>query len=263
MTRRDFMWVWAGAAASAATRVDEGRVLVVLQMAGGNDGLNTIVPFEDDSYGRARTTLRLGAGQVRKIAPSLGLHREMGGFERLLGEGRMTVLQGVGYPKMNRDHDRAMRNWQTAQVPEGIAQTGWLGRYADRASIAEQGNVPAIYVGRSPQPFTMRSREAVVPAIASAGDWSLKGKVVGGLEGCDGARKAAASVSGVLKGGGRAAAYPQSALAQSLGSVAQLMRAETPTRWAITRSCCANFRTPSRPFAGIWLRIDCSTGCSS
>jgi len=191
--------------------------------------LNTVVPYEDDHYGRARTALRLGAGQVRKIGQSLGLHPAMAGFERLLGDGRLAILQGVGYPKMSRDHNGAMRNWQTAQPADGSVGTGWLGRYTDMASDVQQGNVPAVYVGRSPQPFTVRAREVVVPALASAEDWILK--TTGGerLAGCDAARAAAAAVSGILRSDG-GAEYPQEALAQSLRSVAQLVRAEIDVR---------------------------------
>jgi uncharacterized protein (DUF1501 family) len=229
MTRREFLSVWAGAAAYAQAPSASGRVLVVLQMAGGNDGMNTVVPYEDDYYGRARTTLRLGAGQVRKIGQGFGLHPVMGGFERLLGDGRLGILQGVGYPKMNRDHGGAMRNWQTGQATDNAVETGWLGRYADFASDARLGNVPAAYVGRSPQPLTVRAREVVVPWLASADDWTLKGSGPV-LDGYEQARATAASVRGILRSGTGGSGYAQDALAQSLRSVAQLVRSEAGVR---------------------------------
>jgi uncharacterized protein (DUF1501 family) len=225
MTRREFLSVWAGAAAYAQAPAASGRVLVVLQAAGGNDGQNTVVPYEDDNYGRARTTLRLGAGQVRRIGQGLGFHPAMGGFERLFGDGRLAVVQGVGYPRMNRDHNGAMRNWQTAQAAESPVETGWLGRYADIASDPKLGNVPAAYVGRSPQPLTVRAREAIVPSIGAAEDWTLKDPAAA-MAGYETARAMAASVSGILRSGAGGSGYGQDDLAQSLRSVAQLLRAD-------------------------------------
>jgi uncharacterized protein (DUF1501 family) len=227
MNRREFFSVWAGAAAYGAARPGGGRALVVLQLAGGNDGLNTVVPYEDDHYVRARTTLRLGANQVRKIGGSLGFHPELGGFERLLGEGRLAVVQGVGYPKMNRDHNAGMRYWQTARPADPDEQTGWLGRYADRQADAGAGDVPALYVGRSPQPLTVRAREVVAPSLASAADWTLRADAPALFAGCEGARATARSVAAALARDAGPGAYPQSGLAQSLRSVAQLLRAET------------------------------------
>ena len=162
-TRRDFLKISTGSAAFfstarsaslAANSPDKsGRVLVVLQLAGGNDGLNTVVPYEDDNYARNRSTLRLTQGQIHKIgSSSLGFHPELRGFARLFQEGHLSVLQGVGYPNMNRDHGAGMRHWQTGGVLTAAQQTGWLGRVADRSADADSGDVPAVFVGRIAPP---------------------------------------------------------------------------------------------------------------
>ena len=101
------------ARAAAANHDARDTILVVVQLAGGNDGLNTVVPYGDDGYGRNRTTLRLPAARLHKIDTLLGFHPEMQAFDRLYKEGRLTIVQGVGYPNHNQQHPVAMRAWQT------------------------------------------------------------------------------------------------------------------------------------------------------
>ena len=228
LTRRTFLQVsplLARAAAYAAPRPDrEGAILVVLQLAGGNDGLNTVVPYEDDAYGRARTTLRLTGKQVHSIGSSLGFHPELGGLARLYREGHLAVVQGVGYPNMHRDHNVGMRSWQTGNPGPGET-TGWVGRTADRASDAERGGAPAVFVGQIAPPLAMRSVAAVVPVIREAQDWTLASAVSGEDPAFAGARR----VAGVLRSS-RGLPYPDLPLAQSFQTVAQLIRAELGVR---------------------------------
>ena len=94
---------------------DGDTILVVVQLSGGNDGLNTVVPYEDDVYGRSRSTLRLAARDVHKIESSLGFHPRMQAFWQLYKEGVASVIQGVGYPENDRSHDVALRDWNTAR----------------------------------------------------------------------------------------------------------------------------------------------------
>jgi uncharacterized protein (DUF1501 family) len=239
LTRRQFLYTTTalslGAASSASDR--SGTVLVVLQLAGGNDGLNTVVPYEDDHCGRARTTLRLTGSQVHKIGSSLGLHPEMNGFARLFAEGRLAILQGVGYPKMLRDHNTGMRAWQTASL-SAQEQTGWIGRIADR----DPESIPAAYVGTIAPPFSIHAREAIVPQLHSAADWAFAGNPPepSAAQRPDAlasfaARTTAdafAKVRNVSEALRRPAViqYPQLPLAQSLQSVAQLIRADLGIR---------------------------------
>ncbi|MGI8424326.1 MAG: DUF1501 domain-containing protein, partial [Chloroflexota bacterium] len=84
------------AAAAAAGGDATGKVLVVVQLSGGNDGLNTVIPYSDENYARNRTALRIAAGQVLSVDGQIGLHPAMTGFARLVEEGRLGIVQGVG-----------------------------------------------------------------------------------------------------------------------------------------------------------------------
>ena len=103
--------------ARAAAETGDGRdnVLIVLQLSGGNDGLNTLVPYADDEYGRNRQTLRLSGDQLHKVDDYLSFHPEMRAAARLFKQRQLTVVQGVGYPKSDRSHPGAMRDWHTAR----------------------------------------------------------------------------------------------------------------------------------------------------
>jgi uncharacterized protein (DUF1501 family) len=119
-------------AADEAARADRSdRVLVVVELAGGNDGLNMVVPFEDDLYHKARPTLHLAREQVQKLSGSVGLHPSMEAASRLFQEGKLMVVQGVGYPEPDRSHFRSMEIWHTASTDARAPSTGWLGRILD------------------------------------------------------------------------------------------------------------------------------------
>ncbi|REJ83217.1 MAG: DUF1501 domain-containing protein [Acidobacteria bacterium] len=109
------------------------RILVVVELAGGNDGLNTIVPYGHDAYYRARPKLGVARDEVLKLDEELGLHPSCTGLESLFKEGKMAVVHGCGYPDPNLSHFTAMGWWHTG-VPHGNAEYGWLGRFADAYS---------------------------------------------------------------------------------------------------------------------------------
>ena len=165
-------------ALAAAPRGDAGEtILVVVQLAGGNDGLNTVVPYDDDVYARNRPTLRLPADKVHKIDASLGLHPQMQAFKRLYEEGHLGILQGVGYPNPSGDHAVAMQDWQTAKPRQPHCQTGWLGRAVDNAYDAYdpgEVNVPAVFVGQIPRPLTLNAENVVVPSLRSLKQYTLQ-----------------------------------------------------------------------------------------
>jgi uncharacterized protein (DUF1501 family) len=162
------------ARAAELQRPGGDTILVVVQLAGGNDGLNTIVPYADDHYARSRHTLRLSGKDVLRIDPLLGFHPGMPAFARLFQEGRLSVVQGVGYPHPNQSHETSMRIWQTARPEDPAAQTGWLGGAADVLSGAGQADVPAMFVGQIAQPFTLHARTAIVPSVRAAEDCTLR-----------------------------------------------------------------------------------------
>ncbi|MFZ5833042.1 MAG: DUF1501 domain-containing protein [Planctomycetota bacterium] len=164
------------AEAAAAQNDPEGRILVVLQMAGGNDGLNTVVPFENDVYGRKRTTLRLRANEVLKIEDHLGLNAELQTLWPMWQEGQFSIVQGVGHRGGNRDHGGAMRGWHTAMPDDRTCQTGWIGRALD---AQEDESLPAAFVGVIPQPLALVGKRAVVPSIRSLRDLALHASSTG------------------------------------------------------------------------------------
>jgi uncharacterized protein (DUF1501 family) len=159
------------AAARAATPpAPDDRVVVVIQLTGGNDGLNTVVPFEDDAYARNRPTLGLKGSDVHKISPQLGLHPRMGSFERLFKEGRLAILQGVGCAGLSRDHEAALRAWHTAEPDAPGAGTGWLGLATDHLWQKARPAAPGVFVGSIPRPLGINAASAVVPTLHQVGD---------------------------------------------------------------------------------------------
>ncbi|HZY87877.1 MAG TPA: hypothetical protein VFE78_23790 [Gemmataceae bacterium] len=101
--------------ARAAKPERDGRVLVVIQLDGGNDGVNTVVSFKDDGYAKHRKLLRLPADRLLKVSDQVGLHPALGGLGKLLEAGQLAVVQGVGYPNPSRSHFRSMAVWHTAR----------------------------------------------------------------------------------------------------------------------------------------------------
>ena len=165
----------ASATAASSRQSDRDTVLVVVQLTGGNDGLNTLVPYGDDEYGRSRTTLRLPANELHKIDSLLAFHPRMGAFMRLYHEGHLGVVQGVGGVDSERDHDRAMRVWHTARVEAPTTcQTGWLGRVADGLWDPSRADSSAVFVGSIGRPFGLNAQNVVIPCIRSAEDLAIR-----------------------------------------------------------------------------------------
>ncbi len=106
-------------------------ILVLIQLAGGNDGLNTLIPFEDANYYRLRPRLGLRKDAVTPITHTLGFHKSCGELAELHREGKLCIIQNVGYPNPNRSHFRSMEIWETGSDSDEYLQTGWLGRYFD------------------------------------------------------------------------------------------------------------------------------------
>src|SRR5579864_6154262 len=175
------------AAALAAQGQADGKILVVLELSGGNDGLNTLVPYGDDAYYKHRPNLGLRAGELRKIDDHFGFSGGMVGFERLYKEGKLAVVHGCGYENPSFSHFTSMAYWQTA-APNSGEQYGWVGRLADamapeappnflvnidaRQSLAVRSRVHVPVVFDDPNKFSRESfyeqREAFAATPASA-----------------------------------------------------------------------------------------------
>jgi uncharacterized protein (DUF1501 family) len=106
------------------------RILVVAELTGGNDGLDTVIPFSNDAYRKARPTLAPASSPVHKLNDELGLHTRLAGMKKVWDEGQMAIVQGCGYPNPDRSHFSSMEYWHTA-TPYQAQSTGWVGRLAD------------------------------------------------------------------------------------------------------------------------------------
>jgi len=116
------------AQAGGLGRYGADTILVVIQMSGGNDGLNTVVPYGLDGYRTARPALGVAESDVLPLTERLGLHPEMGALHERYRAGEVAIIQGAGYPNPNLSHFRAMDIWHTA-APDTYESSGWLGNY--------------------------------------------------------------------------------------------------------------------------------------
>jgi len=242
------------AASAAAVDANCGqRVLVVVQLSGGNDGLNTVVPYADDEYARNRPTLRLPVEQLHKIDLQLGFHPRMEAFSKLYKEGLLSVVQGVGCENLSRDHDAAMRVWHAATPDGASCPTGWLGRAADSVWDPDEGRITVAFVGAIKQPFAMNAVRVVVPSIRAAEDLTLdampgqsrRAPEPTRSDGADpllafvrnGIRRSSANSRKIQAAAASTAgrsAYPGFGLAAHLRVIAQLIRAEVGIRVFLT-----------------------------
>src|SRR5262249_5310631 len=158
-----------------------GRVLVVVQLDGGNDGVNTVVPYADEGYAKYRQALRLPKERLLKIDDRVGLHPAMTDAAKLLETGRLASLQGAGSPDPSRSHFQPMASWHSADVsrPRGEgpdaetrAAYGWLGRAFDGARQTAPGSPASVFVGVQPPPAALRGRRSVSSALAKLEDFT-------------------------------------------------------------------------------------------
>ncbi len=115
----------------------DDKILVIIQLSGGNDGLNTVVPYYNDIYYQSRPSLAIPKDKVLKINDELGFNPAMQKFRELYDEGMVSIINSVGYPNPDRSHFRSMDIWQTGSAADQYLQTGWLGRYLDSSCQAE------------------------------------------------------------------------------------------------------------------------------
>ncbi|MFM8809407.1 MAG: DUF1501 domain-containing protein, partial [Chthoniobacterales bacterium] len=163
-----------GVAASSFTPVTgkDDTILVVMQLAGGNDGLNTVIPFADDAYFKARRGLAIPADKVRRLDDYCGLHPSMENLGALLGEGQASIVQGVGYPNPNRSHFRATEIWHTASDADKNEAYGWLGRYCDAACAGEDPGAGIAIGDQVPQALRSVSGQSI--AIGAPQDYQFQ-----------------------------------------------------------------------------------------
>ncbi|RUL88963.1 DUF1501 domain-containing protein [Tautonia sociabilis] len=249
-------------AASAEGTGDEGRILVVLQLLGGNDGLNTVVPHALDGYSRNRKRIRLASGQLHRIDDQVGLHPRMGKLAELLERDRLAIVQGVGYPNPDRSHFRSMEIWETARTdsgPEAI-ETGWIGRVLDAHPPKPGQDPPALHIGAGRSPLATKAKRVEVPSLERVDQFRLQ--LAGAAPEQRSARTAMSDVARVDRGDDPLlgflrrstlsayessrrleevagtdgdSSYPNYGLAQRLKQVARLIKAGFGTRIYYTR----------------------------
>jgi len=148
------------------------KILVAVQLSGGNDGLNTLIPFADPGYYQFRSSLAIPTSDVLTLTDSVGLHPNLTGLKSLYDQGLVAVVQGVGYPNPNRSHFRSMDIWHTAR-PDIIERTGWLGRYLDACQCGQDQPLPAVSAGDQLNSL-FYADHTLVPSVASIGAFSLQ-----------------------------------------------------------------------------------------
>ncbi len=162
--------------ARAAAPQQDARVLVVIQLDGGNDGINTVVPFKDEGYARNRDVLALPAKRLISVADGIGLHPAMPAAGRMLEAGRLAIVLGVGYPNPDRSHFRSMAIWHTAQLdPDADAQSrlGWIGRGLDARVVAGASGPASLYIGTGALPAALRGKSTPAGSLERIDDITL------------------------------------------------------------------------------------------
>ena len=145
------------------------RVLVLINLQGGNDGLNTVVPYAMPQYYRYRPSIAVAQNDALRLNDEVGLNPNLKSLKAMFDKSQVAVIQGVGYPKPDHSHFRSQEIWQTAD-PQSYASTGWLGRYLDAANLPKDNLFDAVAI--SPVlPEVFGSRTIDVPAI----DGNLRG----------------------------------------------------------------------------------------
>tara|TARA_B110000093_G_scaffold162975_1_gene185471 strand:- start:729 stop:1958 length:1230 start_codon:yes stop_codon:yes gene_type:complete len=153
---------FAQAAQAAATQaVESGKVLVILELSGGNDGLNTVVPYGDDAYYRQRPNIGIPKNELRIIDDHFGFNPGMAGFESLYKDGKMAIVHGCGYENPSYSHFTSMAYWHTA-APNSGDEYGWVGRLADSVAPSAPSNY-LVNIG-SKQSLAVKS-EKHVPVV--------------------------------------------------------------------------------------------------
>jgi uncharacterized protein (DUF1501 family) len=228
------------------------RVLVVVNLQGGNDGLNTVVPYGLSDYYRFRPTIAIPAGNVLRLNDVVGFNPALAPLKMMYDAGRVAVVQGVGYPNPDHSHFRSTEIWQTA-APDSYVSTGWLGRYLDDAGLPHDNLFNAVALSTI-LPEVLVARNTDVPAIDALRGYGLNSDrvavnrdafhefardaqvpftspflaQVAEIE--DHAQRGAQELPKLVAGYKTEATYPATALGRSLAMAAQIVGSRLGTR---------------------------------
>lgn len=151
---------------------DNGRTLIVVQLAGGNDGLSTVVPGADANYRSARKVLGVPEESLLPLANGYGLHPNLTGLKGLWDAGLLAVVQGVGYPNQDYSHFKSMAIWQSGD-PETALKDGWLGRTLEKLESEQHDPFLGFNIGGSTPP-EMRTAAVAIPSVQDPADYNFK-----------------------------------------------------------------------------------------
>ena len=232
---------------------NDDRVLVVVYFQGGNDGLNTVVPFGMPAYYKYRPTLAVTQNDVPRINDTVGLNPQLKPFKDLYDKGQVAIVQGVGYPNPDYSHFRSTEIWETA-APDKYASTGWLGRYLDGANMPPENLFNAVAIA-DVLPEVLVADHVDVAAIAQLNGYGLtsdRSKTLGrdefhafvadnnvpfrspylaqvaSIE--DHAQRGAEELPKLVAGYKPAATYPETPFGHSLALAAQVIGSKLGTR---------------------------------
>ncbi len=153
----------------------ENPILVVVEMNGGNDGLNTVVPIGQSEYKRYRRRIGIDKTQALKINEEVGLNPALQGFKELYDDGSLAIINGVGYPNPNRSHFESMAIWHSANVAGNRADgNGWLGQYLDASAPKERIDLDGWYVGAGTVPPVLVNRRSQIASVERLQDLQFK-----------------------------------------------------------------------------------------
>jgi uncharacterized protein (DUF1501 family) len=146
-----------------------GRILVVVELDGGNDGLNTVVPYRDEVYYRSRLRLNVPAKSVITVDDHVGLNPRLRRFGGLLQDGWLALIQGVGYPNPTRSHFQSMAIWQTGRLDATLSNQGWLSRYLDATVPPGSLDARALQAGSQKLAHALSGGNVQVPTLDGLG----------------------------------------------------------------------------------------------
>jgi uncharacterized protein (DUF1501 family) len=153
-------------------------LLVVIELTGGNDGLNTVVPFKDANYAKYRPTLKLPSRDLKKVNDELGLHPSLTGMAELLEQGCLTIVQGVGYPNPSQSHFRSMDIWQAASTSDNLSE-GWLGKALKKLPAAQSFHLKG---SNERSPLAFEGAPVRVPSITTLAEFQLRTAAASGAD---------------------------------------------------------------------------------
>jgi uncharacterized protein (DUF1501 family) len=178
-------WAWtvpaflnrtAVAAPTAEKRGAKDTILVVVELTGGNDGLNTVIPFADPDYEKLRPTLKVAKSEVKKLDGHVGLHPSMGSFAELFQKQALCVVQGVGYPNPSQSHFRSMDIWQAGSTNETLSE-GWMGRALKSTPRSLAFHLAG---GKNNSPLALAGAPVRAPSITTLQDFQLSTSAASG-----------------------------------------------------------------------------------